>query len=164
NVELKAADASSNPYLAVGGLIAAGLDGLERGLEPPDPVEVDPVTIDEHERVERGIVRLPATQEEALNALEADAVLTDALGPVLTYRRAMRELAGFFGCAPTEEAVYEYRMATDPAQYASALLRSTRTETLLVDDGFPPPGTAVEWAELGELAGCDARPVMRIER
>jgi len=45
NVELKAADASSNPYLAIGGLIAAGLDGLERGLEPPDPVEVDPATI-----------------------------------------------------------------------------------------------------------------------
>jgi glutamine synthetase len=84
NVELKAADASSNPYVAVGGLIAAGLDGLERGLEPPEPVEVDPATIDEQERIERGIARLPATQEEALNALEADDVLTGALGPVLT--------------------------------------------------------------------------------
>ncbi len=83
NVELKAADASSNPYLAVGGLIAAGLDGLEQGLEPPEPVEVDPATIDEQERADRGIVRLPTTQEEALNALEADEVLTDALGPVL---------------------------------------------------------------------------------
>jgi glutamine synthetase len=83
NVELKAADASSNPYLAVGGLIAAGLDGLEHGLEPPDPVEVDPVTIDERVRIERGITRLPTTQEEALNALEADDVLTSALGPVL---------------------------------------------------------------------------------
>ena len=83
NVELKAADASSNPYLAVGGLIAAGLDGLERGLEPPEPVEVDPMTIEEQERVERGIVRLPATQADALDALEADEVLTKALGPVL---------------------------------------------------------------------------------
>src|SRR5437763_1788040 len=46
NAELKSADASSNPYLAVGGLIAAGLDGIERGLEPAPPVEVDPVTID----------------------------------------------------------------------------------------------------------------------
>jgi glutamine synthetase len=83
NAELKAADASSNPYLAVGGLIAAGLDGLERGLEPPEPVEVDPATIDEKEREARGIVRLPATQAEALDALEADPVLMDALGPVL---------------------------------------------------------------------------------
>jgi glutamine synthetase len=83
NVELKAADASSNPYLAVGGMIAAGLDGLERGLDPPDPVEVDPATIDEDEREARGIVPLPATQEEALEALAADKVLTAALGSVL---------------------------------------------------------------------------------
>jgi glutamine synthetase len=83
NAELKAADASSNPYLAVGGLIAAGLDGLERGLEPPPPVEVDPATLDEREREACGIVRLPATQAEALDALEADDVLTNALGPVL---------------------------------------------------------------------------------
>jgi glutamine synthetase len=84
NVELKAADASANPYLAIGGLIAAGLDGLERGLEPPEPVEVDPATIAEDERERRGILPLPATQEEALDALEADEVLTGALGPVLT--------------------------------------------------------------------------------
>jgi glutamine synthetase len=83
NAELKAADASANPYLAVGGLIAAGLDGIERGLEPPEPVEVDPATIDEREREERGIVRLPETQEQALDALAADQALLDALGPVL---------------------------------------------------------------------------------
>jgi glutamine synthetase len=83
NAELKAADASSNPYLAVGGLIAAGLDGLERGLEPPESVEVDPATMPEDERARRGIVRLPATQAEALDALEGDDVLTSALGPVL---------------------------------------------------------------------------------
>src|SRR5439155_12234448 len=83
NVELKAADSSCNPYLAIGGLIAAGLDGIERGLEPPEPVEVDPATIAEDERVARWIHRLPATQEEALDALAADDVLTAALGPVL---------------------------------------------------------------------------------
>ena len=84
NAELKAADASSNPYLALGGLIAAGLDGLERELEPPEPVEVDPATIGEEERAARGIARLPTTQQEALDALAADQVLTTALGPVLT--------------------------------------------------------------------------------
>jgi glutamine synthetase len=83
NVELKAADASCNPYLAVGGLIAAGLDGLERELEPPEPVEVDPATLSEDDRAARGIHRLPATQEEALDALAADQVLTTALGPTL---------------------------------------------------------------------------------
>ena len=83
NVELKAADASSNPYLALGGLIAAGLDGLERGLEPPQPVEVDPATLSEQERERLAIVEMPATQADALDALAADDVLTGALGPVL---------------------------------------------------------------------------------
>jgi glutamine synthetase len=83
NAELKAADSSCNPYLALGGLIAAGLDGIDRRLQLPQPVEVDPATIPEEERARRGIARLPATQEEALNALEDDAVLTGALGPVL---------------------------------------------------------------------------------
>jgi glutamine synthetase len=84
NVEYKAADATCNPYLAVGGLIAAGLDGIERDLEPPTPVEVDPATIPEGEREARGIRPLPSSQRDALDALAADAVLTDALGPVLT--------------------------------------------------------------------------------
>jgi len=83
NLELKAADATANPYLAVGGLIAAGLDGLERGLEPPAPVEVDPATLSDDERERLGVARLPATQAEALDALAADDVLTGALGAVL---------------------------------------------------------------------------------
>jgi glutamine synthetase len=83
NVELKSADASCNPYLALGGLAVAGLDGIERGLRPPEPVEVDPATIPEDERATRGILRLPATQHEALDALEADELLMEALGPGL---------------------------------------------------------------------------------
>ena len=54
--------------------------------------------------------------------------------------------------------MYEHRLATDPAEYAGALLRATNTELLLVDDGFPPPGEAARWDELGELAGCASRP------
>ena len=76
----------------------------------------------------------------------------------------MRELADFLGCEPTEDAVYAHRLSREPEEYASALLRATGTEVLLVDDGFPAPGTGVEWQELGELAGCEARPVLRIER
>jgi glutamine synthetase len=83
NAELKACDASCNPYLALGGLIASGLDGLERRLELPEPVDVDPATLPEDERARRGIVPLPANQAEALDALAADELLTEALGPVL---------------------------------------------------------------------------------
>jgi glutamine synthetase len=83
NVELKAADATANPYLALGGVIAAGLDGIERGLEPPEPVEVDPATIPEEERERAGILALPRSQVEALDALERDEVLMGALGETL---------------------------------------------------------------------------------
>jgi glutamine synthetase len=83
NIELKAADASCNPYLAVGGLIAAGLDGLERRLEPPDPVEVDPSAIPPDELRRLGIDPLPATQAEALERLQEDTVLMEALGAPL---------------------------------------------------------------------------------
>jgi glutamine synthetase len=79
NAELKACDASCNPYLALGGLIAAGLDGIDRGLEPPEPLQVDPATLPEDEQP----ARLPQSQAEALDALAADETLVGALGPVL---------------------------------------------------------------------------------
>ena len=41
---------SSNPYLALGGLLAAGLDGMERKLDPGEPTLVDPDTLSEIER------------------------------------------------------------------------------------------------------------------
>lgn len=82
----------------------------------------------------------------------------------VTYRRAIAVLASHLGCAANEEAVYGQRLATDPADYAASLLRATNTELLLVDEGFPPIDVGTSPAELGELAGCEARPVMRIEQ
>ena len=80
-----------------------------------------------------------------------------------TYLRAIRTLAERFGVAPTEEAVYEHRLASDPAEYAAGLLRATNTEVLLVDDGFPAADLGTSCEELGVLAGCRAAPVMRLE-
>ncbi len=82
----------------------------------------------------------------------------------MTYRRAIAVLAEHLGCEATEQAVYERRLATDPDGYAASLLRATNTELLLVDEGFPPAGVGTSPAELGELAGCAAKPVMRIEQ
>ncbi|MEZ4865770.1 MAG: glutamine synthetase family protein [Caldilineaceae bacterium] len=83
NLELKASDASNNPYLALGGLIAAGLDGVARQLEPGDAAMIDPGNFSDNERSQRGIQRYPTTQAEALDALEKDTVLMEALGPLL---------------------------------------------------------------------------------
>jgi uncharacterized protein len=112
-----------------------------------------------------GILRVRPTLDEfrGLFSESPDPRQWPHVATGLTYRRATRELAAFFGCEPTEAAVYEHRLAADLSDYASALLRATGTQLLLVDDGFPPPGTGIEWEELGALAGCDARPVLRLE-
>lgn len=84
NAELKSSDASSNPYLALGGLLAAGLDGVKRQLTPGEPTLIDPGNYSDEERASRGIQRFPATLKEALDNLERDMVLMDALGPLLS--------------------------------------------------------------------------------
>jgi len=83
NVELKTADGSANPYLALAGVIAAGLDGLRLGLSPGDPIDGDPALLSDADRVARGILPLPAGLGQAIAALEADPVLLDALGAPL---------------------------------------------------------------------------------
>src|SRR5215475_3943371 len=106
NAELKACDASANPYLALGGLLAAGLDGVTRKLDPGPPVLVDPGTLSESERRERGIQRYPTSLRAALERLEADAVLTRALGPTLAraYLAVKRSESEAFG---KESAAFE---------------------------------------------------------
>ncbi|QKD81183.1 glutamine synthetase [Thermoleptolyngbya sichuanensis A183] len=78
--ELKTVDASANPYLALGAVIAAGLDGLQQRREPGDPIAVDPATLTEAERQARQIDRLPATLGAAIAHLSQSAVLLNALG------------------------------------------------------------------------------------
>jgi glutamine synthetase len=80
NIEVKAVDGSANPYLALGAIVAAGIDGIERGLDPGEPLSSNPSDLDEAEREARGIRRYPASLAEAVTALEQDQVLLDALG------------------------------------------------------------------------------------
>jgi hypothetical protein len=113
-----------------------------------------------------GIVAPPETLDEfrGLFSESEDPRQWPHVATGVTYLRAIRALAGVLGCEPTEEAVFAHRRAADPDAYASALLRSTGTEWLLIDDGFPAPGDGATWREMGALAGCRAAPVMRIER
>jgi glutamine synthetase len=83
NIELKTVDGTCNPYLALGGAIAAGLDGVERGLTLGEPVQQDPGDWSDDERAARGIRTMPTTLGAALAALEQDRLLLDALGPGL---------------------------------------------------------------------------------
>ncbi|MFQ6057020.1 MAG: glutamine synthetase family protein [Methanosarcinales archaeon] len=83
NLELKFADPSCNPYLALGAIIAAGLDGIKNKIECGKPVDINPAELSEEERSSLGITRYPTSLEEALNELEKDEVLKKALGEVL---------------------------------------------------------------------------------
>jgi glutamine synthetase len=104
NLEYKPADASCNPYLAFGALIAAGADGIDRELEPPEPLAVDPATLSDDEREARGVWRYPLTLVEALDALEQDELLVGALGEPLcrAYLAVRRSEAEAYGAADTD--------------------------------------------------------------
>jgi glutamine synthetase len=78
--ELKTSDATANPYLALGILIAAGLDGLERNLALPQETPMDPGLISEDERKEKGIDLLPQNLGMAIENLRSDTVLLNAMG------------------------------------------------------------------------------------
>jgi glutamine synthetase len=79
-IEYKISDATANPYLALGALMAAGIDGLQRNLKLPEEVTIDPGLIPEADRNARGIDLLPQNLGEALAALRKDDVLLEALG------------------------------------------------------------------------------------
>ncbi|WP_226011513.1 type I glutamate--ammonia ligase [Halomicrobium salinisoli] len=79
-IEARFPDPSCNPYLAFAALIHAGLDGIERGLDCDDPVRENIYEFDEAKREEYGITTLPSNLGEAVDALEQDEVIQDALG------------------------------------------------------------------------------------
>ncbi|OPY24060.1 MAG: Glutamine synthetase [Methanobacterium sp. PtaU1.Bin242] len=79
--ELKTIDASSNPYLAWGAVIAAGLDGIEQEMELPEPVQDDPADISGKNSK---IKPLPSALKEAITELEKDKIISSAMGLNLT--------------------------------------------------------------------------------
>ena len=82
-LEYKSCDNTANPYLALLGLLAAGMDGVDRNLDPGEPLQRDPAALSDEERADRGIERLPASLDEALDAVEDSDLLRDALGETL---------------------------------------------------------------------------------
>ena len=80
-VEDRTVDGSCNPYLAAAVTLAAGLDGIENGLDPGEPTtELNLHEVTEAERAELGVELLPATLLDATRELAADDVLRAALG------------------------------------------------------------------------------------
>ena len=87
----------------------------------------------------------------------------DHVASTIFYRRLIRTLADFLGCEPEEEAVFAARTGWDERKLTGALLRAANVDTLLLDTGFPPFEEVLPVAELGELGGCRAEPMLRLE-
>jgi glutamine synthetase len=79
-IELRTPDPTANPYLALACMLEAGLNGIKSGAKPPEPVNRNIYDLTEEESAELGITSLPHDLAHAIDALEADAVVREALG------------------------------------------------------------------------------------
>ena len=79
-LEYRPTDGSCNFYIAFAGILAAGLDGVKRKMEPPEPVEEDIYEMNEKQRAEKSIETLPGNLGEALSEFSKDRYLQEALG------------------------------------------------------------------------------------
>jgi glutamine synthetase len=79
-LELRLADGSCNPYLATAAVIAAGLNGIEKELDPGEPYNVNLYDFTDEELKAKGIATLPQSLKEAIDALADDEVIKNALG------------------------------------------------------------------------------------
>ncbi|MFH2101864.1 MAG: type I glutamate--ammonia ligase [Chloroflexota bacterium] len=109
--ELRFPDPSANPYLAFTVILAAGLDGIDRGLKPPKPLNhVNVYHLTEQERKKMKIASLPGSLADALAELDKDSMLQNALGPVTyeAFRRAKLEEWDEFRIRVTDWEVERY--------------------------------------------------------
>ena len=82
-LEYRGADATANPYLALGAIVRAGLDGVRSRLPEPPILDRDPALLDEAEAVRHGVGGLPASLEDSLQALAQDEGVRAWMRPML---------------------------------------------------------------------------------
>ena len=79
-IELRSPDPACNPYLAFSAILAAGLEGIKKQLEPPAPTEENVFELSDAERAKRGIAILPGSLQEAIDCAKGSSLLRHALG------------------------------------------------------------------------------------
>ena len=81
----------------------------------------------------------------------------------LFYRRLIREMATFFDCEPTEEAILAARQKLDEQDLIRGFLRAANFDVLFVDKGYPPLNLLLSDATVSDLANCRVAPMLRVE-
>lgn len=79
-IELRTPDPSCNPYLALAGVLAAGLDGIKERIQPPPPVDANIFAMTEEEKKRANVVSLPGSLREAVDEMKKNGLLRDVLG------------------------------------------------------------------------------------
>ncbi len=113
NVEVKVIDPSANPYFATATILGLALDGIEQKLSLPPEVTVDPSNLTEKQRADASVAVLPASQAEALSALDGSDRIRGILGDpavdaIVAVRRYEQETYGHLG---EDELADKFRMA-----------------------------------------------------
>jgi len=79
-IEVRSPDPAANPYLALALMLRAGLDGIEKKMKLPDPIDRNIYIMTDEERLEAGIPSLPESLKEAIDELLQDDIICDAMG------------------------------------------------------------------------------------
>ncbi|KXS12235.1 glutamine synthetase [Gonapodya prolifera JEL478] len=104
NVEIKAVDGTANIYLALGAIIAAGLDGMERGLTLPENTQCDPFSLSDEEKKARRITALPNTFTSSIANFKANPLWKKVMG---------EDMYNMFIAARTNEQEYFSKVSDD---------------------------------------------------
>jgi uncharacterized protein len=81
----------------------------------------------------------------------------------LFYRHLVREMATFFGCEPTEEAILTARQKIDEQDLIHSFLRAANFDVLFIDKGYPPQELLLADSTVSKLANCRVAPMLRVE-
>jgi glutamine synthetase len=110
NMEFRPPDATASPYMVVGALVRAGLEGIRAKLPLPPAVDRDPGDLTDNERKAMNILPLPSSLGEALDLMQADATVRGWLSPVMyeSYVTVKRTEIGIFNGADAGEMFKRY--------------------------------------------------------
>lgn len=110
NIELKCVDSSANPYLALAAVIAAGMDGVKKKMQAPEPVATDPGGMTATELQDKKIERLPQALRESCKNLLMDQTILQAMGEefVRVYLRVKSSEDNYFSKVSADEEIKEH--------------------------------------------------------
>ena len=113
NIEIRATDATASPYLAIGTLVRAGLEGIRGKLPLPTLLESDPADLSDRQRKAAGVMPLPSTLDQALDLFAADKVVQGWFTPVMieAYTALKRLEAANFAAADPAHMCARYARA-----------------------------------------------------